>query len=166
MRKEWKAAGIQGSARILSRCDAEAFLDHLLRLDPESLRDRFNGTVSKGFLSGYVARCFRGGVAVVGFVRNGAVLGAGELHETSAGEAEAAFSVEGSIRGRGVGGLLFDRVVEIALTRGISRMEIATHADNAAMKGLARSRGLLLEFDGTEGHGWLQLAESRILRVA
>lgn len=168
MRNEAEAALIQGSERILSRCDAESFLGHLLRLDPESLRDRFNAMVSKGFLREYAGRCFREGVTVVGFVDGGLVLAAGELHATSGdeAEAEAAFSVEKSIRGRGVGGLLFDRVVEIAGSSGVSRLEITTHADNLAMRGLARSRGLSLEFEGTEGHGRLVLPRASGLRAA
>ena len=56
-----------------------AFRDHLLRLDPQSRRDRFSGGVSDDFLIDYAAHCFGAGDLVFGAFVDGALRGAGEL---------------------------------------------------------------------------------------
>lgn len=151
------AGDVPKGLRTLARSDMEGFLAHLLRLDAESRRDRFNGVVSDAFLRGYAGRCLSERVTVVAAFVDGKVMAAGELHWTADGEAEAAFSVEKPLRGKGVGGMLFDRVVEEARARGVARIGITTHADNLAMRALARSRGIALAFAEGEGMGWIEV---------
>ena len=54
--------------------------DHLLRLDPASRRDRFNGFLDDGFIESYVAKCAEDGTVIIAYIENGVVRGAAELH--------------------------------------------------------------------------------------
>src|SRR5215471_9897549 len=83
--------------------------DHLLRLDGESRHDRFNGFLDDSFVERYAARCANDGTIIVAYMENGEVRGAAELHPPEDADSlpEIAFSVEASMRRRGVGSLLF-----------------------------------------------------------
>jgi hypothetical protein len=94
--------------RQLRPSDRTKFADHLLRLDAAARHDRFNGGLGDAFLRAYAERSFAQGSTVVGFVVDGEVHGAAEIHE-QAGEAEPtaeiAFSVEPAYQHIGVGTL-------------------------------------------------------------
>ena len=47
----------KGSIRTLTEKELPLLRDHLLRLDPESRRDRFNGTTDENFITRYAAKC-------------------------------------------------------------------------------------------------------------
>ena len=47
-----------GAIRQLRPSDLAAFREHLLRLDADSRRDRFNGVTDEVFLASYAARRF------------------------------------------------------------------------------------------------------------
>lgn len=149
-----------GAIRQLRPSDAGHFRDHLLRLDGVSRRDRFNGAAANAFIEGYAERCFSQGTTVVGFVEaDGTVHGAAELHERPELEdtGEIAFSVEAHLQHRGIGRLLFRRLLGHAHALGYTRLLVTTHPQNEAMKRLARSFSAKLSFADGETVGLIEL---------
>ena len=71
--------------------------------------------------------------------------------------AEFGVSVLASARGRGYGGLLFDRAVTLARNRGVSMMFIHALTENTAMLKIARNAGARVHQDGSESQAYLQL---------
>lgn len=150
-----------GTTRQLRPSDLERFRDHLLRLDSASRRDRFNGVADDEFVSNYAARCFATGATVIGYVEDGRVLGAAELHERREDRVptgEIAFSVERELQHRGIGSRLFERLIVNALGLGYVRLLVTTHRDNTAMKSLARKFGAEMVFEAGETMGIIDLA--------
>ena len=151
---------LTGTIRQLRPSDLSRFRDHLLRLDAASRRDRFNGATNDGFVAGYADRCFAEGATVIGYVEGDRVLGAAELHERpeeAEPTAEIAFSVERHLQHRGLGGRLFVRLVRQARGLGYTRLFVTTHADNLAMKALARRFEAALSFAEGETVGVIRL---------
>ena len=143
-----------------------AFRDHLLRLDPQSRRDRFSGGVSDEFLITYAENCFGSGDLVFGAFVDGPLRGAGELRSSESiwsehapfaqkALAEAAFSVEEAYRRRGLGERLFARIVRAASNHGVKTIEIMCQADNRPMQKLAAKFSTELRFEAHEITGRL-----------
>jgi RimJ/RimL family protein N-acetyltransferase len=144
------------------------FREHLLRLDRESRTDRFNGGTNEDFLTAYANRSFADGTSVIGVVEDGRVIAAAELHERPDEDeptGEIAFSVEKPWQHRGLGGLLFQRLIQAAQGLGYSRLRVTTHPQNAAMKALARRYGAKLSFDAGETVGVIELEEADPLPI-
>jgi len=153
-------APLTGIIRQLRPSDLPRFRDHLLRLDTESRRDRFNGFADDTFVTAYAERCFAKGTTVIGYVEGDKVLGAAELHERPEivePTGEIAFSVERVLQHRGVGGRLFERLVANARWLGYTRLLVTTHPQNAAMKSLARKFNASLSFADGETVGVIEL---------
>lgn len=151
---------LTGTIRQLRPSDMPRFREHLLRLDSESRRDRFNGLTDDRFISSYVYRSFAAGTTVIGYVEGDRVLGAAELHESpdeSQPTAEIAFSVERHLQNRGLGGKLFERIIEQARGFGYTRLLVTTHPQNAAMRALARRYNAELVFEDGETVGTIHL---------
>ena len=126
--------------------------EHLLRLDPESRRDRFNGAADESFIESYAARCLADGTVVIAYVEDGKVLAAAELHQpetSSDGMPEIAFSVERAVRRKGVGSMLFRRLIAEAEGRRYDSLRITTGYGNQAMRALAQKFGAHLTFRST-----------------
>ena len=128
--------------------DMEAFRDHLLRLDPKSRHERFGGGMSDDFLVRYAENCFGQGDLLYGAFIDGHVCGVAELRSERAIwseqapfgrhiHAEAAFSVENGFRRRGVGEMLFRRILRAASNHGVETIEIVCLPDNIGMQRLA-----------------------------
>lgn len=155
------ATPLGGRIRLLRHSELPQFRDHLLRLDAASRRDRFNGPSSDQSIISYAARCFSNGAVVIGYVEDGRILGAAELHERSGDvepTGEIAFSVERHLQRRGLGRLLFARLVESARAFGYERLIVTTHPCNEPMKRLARSFQASISFDQGETVGMIDLA--------
>lgn len=157
-----KAAAVPlgGRIRLLRHSELPQFREHLLRLDAESRRDRFNGPTCDAFVASYAERCFKDGTIVIGYVDEGRVLGAAELHERpedAEPTGEIAFSVERHLQRQGLGGLLFARLIEGARAFGYERLLVTTHPQNEPMKRLARSFNARLRFDDGETVGLIEL---------
>jgi GNAT superfamily N-acetyltransferase len=134
--------------------------DHLLRLDPESRHDRFNGFLDDSFLERYAARCADDGTVIIAYIENGVVRGAAELHppdQSPDALPEVAFSVETGVRRQGVGILLFKRLIQEARWKGYGALRITTGAQNHAMRALANKFGAHLTFRHGESTGTIDL---------
>src|ERR1700751_4681019 len=139
-----------GYVRTLSRQEELPLLRaHLLRLDPESRHDRFNGFLDDSFIEGYAEKCADDGTIIVAYMESGIVRGAAELHppeQSEDGLPEVAFSVEQCVRRQGVGSILFERLISEAQWKGYRRLRITTGAQNHAMRALAAKFGAHLVF--------------------
>lgn len=71
--------------------------------------------------------------------------------------AEFGVSVLASVRGRGYGGLLFERAVMLARNRGVSMLFIHALTENTAMLKIARHAGATMRQEGSESEAYLQL---------
>jgi len=150
-----------GYVRALSQQEELPLLrDHLLRLDPESRHDRFNGYLDESFIERYAKKCADDGTLIVAYMENGVVRGAAELHppeQSEDGLPEIAFSVETCVRRQGVGSILFRRLISEAQWKGYRRLRVTTGAGNDAMRALASKFGANLEFQHGESTGTIDL---------
>jgi GNAT superfamily N-acetyltransferase len=143
--------------------------DHLLRLDPESRHDRFNGFMDDGFIERYAAKCADDGTIIVAHIEDGVVRGAAELHppdQSPDALPEIAFSVEASVRRQGVGIILFKRLIQEARWKGYQALRITTGAQNQAMRALANKFGAHLTFRHGESTGTIDLKPQPQLELA
>jgi GNAT superfamily N-acetyltransferase len=127
-----------GTIRKLWITEAPLYCAHLLRLDPESRRDRFNGTVSDAYIRSFAAPSNFADAVVHGFFIDGVLRGAAELRPLVAYEAEIALSVEQDWQGHGVGAALLERTLPAARRRGIKLLHLTCLAENRRMRQLAR----------------------------
>ena len=130
--------------------EADAYRDHLLRLDPDSRRNRFAGAVSDEFVRDYAELSFGIDALIHAFFVDGTLRGAAELRPIGAPlmrEAEAAFSIEKPWQSHGVGSVLLERTLLAARNRGIKFLHMACLADNKRMQQLARKYEAELSFD-------------------
>ena len=87
--------------------------DHLLRLDRTSRHDRFHGFMDDSFIERYAEKCANDGTVIIAYIEDGVVRGAAELHPPAQSPdslPEIAFSVEASVRRKGVGSILFRKL--------------------------------------------------------
>jgi GNAT superfamily N-acetyltransferase len=136
--------------------------DHLLRLDPGSRHDRFNGFMDDGFIERYAAKCADDGTVIIAYIEDGVVRGAAELHppdQSADALPEIAFSVEASVRRQGVGSILFRRLMSEARWKGYHSLRITTGAQNQPMRALATKFGAHLTFRQGESTGTIDLKQ-------
>jgi GNAT superfamily N-acetyltransferase len=139
-----------GVIRKLWIGETAKYREHILRLDPESRRNRFAGGVSDDFVSKYVELANSLGAVIYGFFIGETMRGAAELRPLGlrfAGEAEAAISVEKRWQSHGVGSALLARVLLTARNRGYQHLHMACMAENHRMQQLARKFAAELTFD-------------------
>lgn len=135
--------------RKLTASDRPALEAHLLRLDAESRRLRFGTVTRDEFLIDYAERCFRLDAVLHGAVAEDRIVGAGELRPFGPempDEAEIAFSVDEDMRGRGIGGALFERIILSARNRGWLTLYMTCLTDNLPMQAVARRFSARLSF--------------------
>jgi GNAT superfamily N-acetyltransferase len=136
--------------------------DHLLRLDRSSRHDRFHGFIDDSFIARYAEKCANDGTVIVAYFEDGIVRGAAELHppeQSPDAQPEIAFSVEQSVRRKGVGSVLFRKLIAEAHSRGYKSLRITTGAQNDAMRALAHKFGAHLTFRHGESTGSIDLTE-------
>ncbi len=139
-----------GTIRKLWIGEAAKYRDHLLRLDPESRRNRFGGAVSDQFIENFVELTHGLDAVLHGFFVDGVLRGAAELRTLGsalAHEAEAAFSIEKPWQSHGVGSELLERTLLAARNRGIQLVHMTCLANNQRMQQLARKFDAELTFD-------------------
>jgi GNAT superfamily N-acetyltransferase len=148
--------------------EADIYRDHLLRLDADSRRNRFAGTVSDEFVRDYAELSFGIDALIHGFFVDGTLRGTAELRPIGAPlmrEAEAAFSIEKPWQSHGVGSLLLERTLLAARNRGIKFLHMACLADNRRMQQLARKYDAELTFDFSSVVGEVATARPTPLSV-
>jgi GNAT superfamily N-acetyltransferase len=156
------SARATGSVRTLSAKELPLLREHLLRLDRDSRRDRFNGFLDDNFLSRYAMKCVSDGTIVLAYFEDGVVRGAAELHQPDLSPGslpEIAFSVESCVRRQGVGSILFTKLIEKARSLGYDTLRITTGAQNDAMRALANKFGAHLTFRHGESTGNIDLTK-------
>jgi GNAT superfamily N-acetyltransferase len=138
-----------GLVRKLWPGETDHYAAHLLRLDSESRRRRFGGTVSDTFIRRHAATAAGARVVLHGFFVDGALRGSAELRigAAFAREGEAAFSIEQPWQSHGVGSVLLERTLLSARNRGIKLLTMHCLADNKRMQQLARKFDAELSFD-------------------
>jgi GNAT superfamily N-acetyltransferase len=139
-----------GAIRKLWLGEADAYRDHLLRLDRESRHRRFSGALSDEVIARHAATIEESSVVVHGFFVEGVLRGAAELrHEGSlfSHQAEAAFSIEKPWQSHGVGTELLDRTLLTARNRGITHLRMNCLPENQRMQQLARKFDAEFSFD-------------------
>ena len=159
----------KGSIRTLTALEMPLLREHLLRLDTASRRDRFHGATDESFVESYANRCLADGTVVIAYVEDGKVLGAAELHQPDTsqdGVPEIAFSVERSLRRKGIGSILFRRLIAEAEGRGYQSLRITTGYSNEAMRALAHKFGAHLTFRQGESTGSIDLKQKNQVEVA
>ncbi|HEX3948644.1 MAG TPA: GNAT family N-acetyltransferase [Steroidobacteraceae bacterium] len=152
----------RSSVRTLRQQELPLLRDHLLRLDRASRYDRFHGFIDDSFLERYAERCAHDGTVIVAYLQDGVVRGAAELHPPERSQEslpEIAFSVEASVRRRGVGSTLFSHLIAEARARGFRSLRITTGAQNEAMRALAHKFGAHLTFSYGESTGTIDLSK-------
>jgi RimJ/RimL family protein N-acetyltransferase len=157
------AAFANSSVRTLSQQEELPQLrDHLLRLDRTSRHDRFHGFMDDSFIERYAEKCADDGTTIIAFFEDGVVRGAAELHppdQSPDSLPEIAFSVETSVRRRGVGSILFRKLITEARAKGYRSLRITTGAQNDAMRALANKFGAHLTFRYGESTGTIDLTQ-------
>jgi GNAT superfamily N-acetyltransferase len=155
--------GAKGTIRSLVNQELPLLRDHLLRLDAESRRDRFNGYADEGFIDRYAQKCGGDGTIIIAYVADdGMVHAAAELHQPDMSFdrlPEVDFSVEGHLRRKGVGSILFMQLMEVARSLGYEKMLITTGSQNQAMRALANKFGAHLTFRQGESSGTIDLSK-------
>jgi hypothetical protein len=114
------------------------------------------------FIERYAEKCANDGTVIIAYFEDGMVRGAAELHppqQSSDLLPEIAFSVEMSVRRRGVGSFLFRQLIAEARAKGYRSLRITTGAQNEAMRALARKFGANLTFRHGESTGTVDLTE-------
>ncbi|KZD21586.1 GNAT family N-acetyltransferase [Tardiphaga robiniae] len=155
-------APARGHVRVLAARELPLFRDHLLRLDRESRRDRFNGSLDDEWVARYAEKSVNTGTVILAYFEDGIVRGAAELHQADLSPdslPEIAFSVESIVRRKGVGSILFTRLIAKARSMGYAKLRITTGAQNDAMRALANKFGAHLSFRHGESTGVLDLRD-------
>jgi GNAT superfamily N-acetyltransferase len=164
MRHERISGSTRDVVRILRREELPLLRDHLLRLDRTSRHDRFHGFMDDSFIERYAEKCAHDGTTIIAYLQDGAVRGAAELHppeQSPDGLPEIAFSVEASMRRRGVGSTLFRNLIAEARAKGFGSLRITTGAQNDAMRALAQKFGAHLTFRHGESTGTIDLGQQK-----
>ena len=157
-----KSRRATGSVRTLTARELPLLREHLLRLDRDSRRDRFNGSLDDNFVARYAVKCVNDGTIIIGYFEDGVVRGAAELHQPDLSPdslPEIAFSVEACVRRQGVGSILFTRLISKARSLGYDKLRITTGAQNDAMRALANKFGAHLSFRHGESTGNIDLTQ-------
>lgn len=160
MRDDTIAISLPGTIRRLDRHEMPLLREHLLRLDTESRHDRFNGFADEGFVERYADKCATDGTVVIAYLEGGEVLAAAELHPADGDNSplpEVAFSVERKVRRKGLGSVLFRRLIAEGKRKGYDSLRITTGAQNEAMRSLANKFGAHLTFRHGESTGEIDL---------
>lgn len=131
---------IAGVIRRLWPAEAEAYSEHMLRLDAMSRHMRFGGAVDDATVRRHGESVSGLDAVVHGFFAEGVLRGAAELRrlEGQPGLGEAAFSVERDWQGQGVGATLVDRTLLAARNRGVRRVYVSCLPANGAMQRIVK----------------------------
>jgi len=152
-----------GTIRPLRNDEKPAFRDLLLRLDPESRRNRFAMSVDDSFIVAYAETSFAQSPVIFGYFEDGVLRGTAELRILPEPHmAEAAFCVEKDWRRRGVGTRLMDALLNEARDLRIEHIYISCLAANLTMQALARKFAARLTYQSGDMIGLIKAPKARI----
>ncbi len=120
--------------------DQDDICDHFLRLDDQTRRERFCGTVTNTGVLGYAQNVLRYDSIACGAFISGQLRGLVELRglfQSWQSKTEAAFSVEAEWQGVGIGEALFQRMFVMAQNRGVRTIQMMCLKENHHMRYLA-----------------------------
>lgn len=136
--------------RRLLEVDQGDINSHFRRLDSDSRRARFCGSINDAGIMRYVHSIFQRDSILIGAFIDGQLRGVAELrgvfHFWSL-NAEAAFSVDPDWQSIGIGDALFERVLTMAQNRCVRSIRLIYLKENTRMKHLAIKHGARLCFD-------------------
>ncbi len=134
-------------------------LAHLLALNEADRHLRFGHAASDAQIGRYVAQLDFARDEVYGIFDSQLQLVAMAhlAFDDSRHMAEFGVTVQAHLRGRGIGGRLFERAVTQARNRGTQTMAIHIARDNVAMLAIVRRAGAHIEFDGADATAQLEL---------
>lgn len=139
--------------RKLWRRDLPEITKHLLRLDSEVRRLRFGTATNDSFIHTYADSLLGGESVVFGAFPGGHLRAIGELRglrQFWPSNAEIALSVEPDWQGRGIGSMLFSRLVMAAQNRGVKSLHVLFLHENERMRRIASRHKLSFEVCGRE----------------
>ena len=139
-----------GLIRKLWNTETRVYRDHLLRLDHESRRNRFCGSVADDTIRSYAATAHGPDVVVHGFFLDGVLRGAADMRiarPLDLQEAEAAFSIEKPWQSHGIGSALLERTLLSARNRAIKHLQVCCLMENHRMQHMARKFEAEITFD-------------------
>ncbi len=126
--------------RKLWKSDIPEITQHLLRLDRTTRRSRFGAFVKDNFIETYAKGIIDVDTLVVGAFLDGQLRAIGELRglvHTWPHDAELALSVEPNWQDKGIGSMLFSRLVTVAQNRGIKTLHVIFSNENRNMQSIA-----------------------------
>jgi len=141
------------TVRAIGEADRDAIRTHLSRLDAAARRLRFGGEFDDAWLGRYVDGIdFGRDVVLAVHDAAGRLTGIGEMRATPEEPAvrEIAFSVDASLRGRGVGTGLLAAVIEHARRERFTRLHALCATGNVGMLRLLQRAGFAIERRGVE----------------
>lgn len=156
-------SALSGTIRPLRSDEKTAFRDLLLRLDPESRRNRFAMTVDDSFMVSYAETSFAQSPVIFGYFEDGVLRGTAELRTLPEPHmAEAAFCVEKDWRRHGVGTRLMDALLNEARDLQIEHIYISCLAANHTMQALARKFAARLTYQSGDMIGLIKAPKARM----
>jgi len=161
MRDDIMTADLPGVIRTLDRQEMPLLREHLLRLDPESRYNRFNGFADESFIAKYAEKCRADGTIIMAYLENGKVLAAAELHPADGPDnplPERSRSASSGVRAaQGAGQHPVPPLIAKAKRNGYDSLRVTTSAQNEAMRALANKFGANLTFHYGESSGQIDL---------
>ena len=145
--------------RTLGERHRPRIVKHLLALTAEDRLRRFGHAASDEHMERYAAHIDLDRDRVFGIfdARLALVAMAHLAFDPSREGAEFGISVHGHLRGRGLGGALFEHAVTHARNRGVRSLTIFLARDNAAMLRIVKKAGAVVRFDGPDVRAELPL---------
>lgn len=157
---------LAGEIREIAAAEKTLFCEHLLRLDPETRRNRFAMSASDEFLRSYAETCFALDLKIFGYFEDGVLRGTGELRPLDdAATAEATFCIERGWRRRRIGTLLMEEVLDAARTANTLHVYINCLATNQTMQALARKFAARFTYQAGDMIGLIEAPRSGGLQL-
>nr|WP_315465452.1 GNAT family N-acetyltransferase [uncultured Rhodoferax sp.] len=161
------SGGVTGflNIRTLGPNHRKRLLHHLLALEAQDRYLRFGYAASDQQITAYIDRLdFVNDVVFGVFNHRLEIVGmahvANYTHASGTTVADFGVTVSSSVRGKGVGGRLYERAALYARNAGVDTLQIQVLAENAAMLAIARKRGASVLRRGPESEAYLQLPRS------
>lgn len=137
----------------LSEIYKPKLLEHLSRLDLQSVYDRFCIAANKEFLERYTNQInFRTSGIYGVFDQELKMIGLGEcvIYKENIKEAEVAFSIEREHQGKGLGNKLMKKLIQFAKANNIDKLNMYCLKTNTKSLHLAKKYGLNLTYEKDE----------------